>query len=192
VPAPSPSNLDAAQVLQHAFDEASGSLRVEGTLGPAGGAVEITDGVNNATLTNVGGKEGLDVNVINDVVLDINQSTDSIAIGDGTNLVKVDADGSLNVDITGLSSFQTSQYTIGTSSVKLTPTPLTDRSGISIKATTTSTNAIYIGNSSSVTSSTGFPLFNGDTLQMDLTGAQTIYAISSIPSQTLYVLEIGN
>jgi hypothetical protein len=101
--------------------------------------------------------------------------------------------GTVSTNQNGLTNFQTSQYTIGTSAVQLTSTPMTNRSSMSMKAnTTSSTQIIYIGNSSGVTTSTGYALFGGDSLQLDLTGANSIYAIASAASQTLFVLEIGN
>lgn len=127
------------------------------------------------------------------IALDINSATDSIAIATSAGVpLAINADGSLNVNIEGLSTFQTSQYTVGTSAVELTPTPMTDRRSISIKAITVSGNIIYIGNSAAVTIATGYPLFNDDVLNMDLTPADTIYAIASAAGQTICVLEIGD
>lgn len=99
--------------------------------------------------------------------------------------------GTVSANINGLPTFQTSQYTVGTSAVQLTVTPLTNRSSMSIKVVTTSTNAIYVGNSSGVTTSTGYPLFNGDSLQLDLDPAQGVWVIASAAAQLAYVMEIG-
>ncbi len=99
--------------------------------------------------------------------------------------------GTVNSNIQGLNAFQTSQYSIGVSAVQITPTPLTNRSSVSIKVTTTPNSMIFIGNSAAVTTSTGFPMVSGDNIQMDLTSAQTIYAIGSDVGQVLYALEIG-
>ncbi len=139
----------------------------------------------------------------------INQADDSISIGDGTTLftgtavggghfaLDVNSTGSSTVtgtvdtNVNGLSAFQTSQYTVGTSAVQLTPTPLTGRSSMSIKVIVTGNNIVYIGDSSGVTTSTGYPLFNGDSLQLDLTGADTVYAIATAVGQTVAVMEIG-
>lgn len=97
-----------------------------------------------------------------------------------------------DVNINGLTAFQTSQYTVGTSAVQLTPTPMANRSSMSIKANTTGNALIYVGNSNSVTTSTGYALFNGDSIQMDLTPAQAVWAISGSASQLVYVMEIGD
>lgn len=101
--------------------------------------------------------------------------------------------GTVNANIEGLTAFQTSQYPVGITSVQLTPTPLTNRSSMSMKADLTSpSEVVYIGNSSGVTTSTGYALFNGDSLQLDLTPAQQVWAIASAPGQLVYVLEIGD
>ena len=68
---------------------------------------------------------------------------------------------------------------------------MTNRSSMSFKAVCSAGASIYVGNSSGVTSSTGWPLFNGDTLQIDIKSTQAVYVIASSSGQTLYVLEIG-
>jgi len=112
--------------------------------------------------------------------------------GTAISLGQTTAANSVPVTLAALPTFQTSQYTIGTSATQITPTPLANRGGVGFKALTTLPSiAIYIGNSSGVTSSTGYPLFNKDTLDMDLDSGEPIWAISTAASQTLYVIEIG-
>lgn len=114
--------------------------------------------------------------------------TDSVVVGPVTAVIT----GPVDVIIDGLNTFQTSQYTIGTSAVQLTPVPLVNRSSISIKAVIpTFTDVVYIGNSPGVTSSTGYPLTNGDSLQMDLKPSQVIYAIGTTSGLKVCVLEIA-
>lgn len=100
--------------------------------------------------------------------------------------------GTVNANIQGLTAFQTSQYTIGITASQLTPTPLTNRSSMSIKSDGNNTSPVYVGNSSGVTTATGYALYPGDSLQLDLTPAQSVYAISSSASQLVYVMEIGS
>jgi hypothetical protein len=121
--------------------------------------------------------------------------SEAILVGgsDGSTLraISVSSAGHLQISLDGLSTFQTSQYTVGVSAVQITTVPLTNRKSISIKAICSSNNVIYIGNSSGVTTSTGYPLYNDDTLNMDLTNSQVIYAIASASNQTLCALEIA-
>lgn len=117
--------------------------------------------------------------------------------------VSVDANGFLNVngtsvvtgDVTtnqaGLDSFQTSQYAIGVTAVQLAPTPLTNRSSISITVEADPNVAVFIGNSNAVTISNGYPLYDGSTLQLDLTPTGFVWAICSVAGQTIAVLEIA-
>jgi hypothetical protein len=117
--------------------------------------------------------------------------------------LKVESDGTLHVtgssvvtgtvstNLLGLANLQTTQMTVSTSAVNLTPSPLAGRSSLTVKVTCTGGEAIYIGNSNAVTTSTGFPLFNGDALQLDLNDTQNLYAIGSAPGQLAYILEIG-
>ena len=74
-PPPIPSALDANQVLQHSFEDATGRLRVAAEL-VAGGTSEVIishvddsirlgNGVSLITATSVAGSIGLDVNIIN-------------------------------------------------------------------------------------------------------------------------------
>lgn len=107
-----------------------------------------------------------------------------------TNTVTVT--GTVDTNLNGLDAFATTQYTVGVAAVQLTPTPLANRTSIIVKVVTTSSaNAVYVGNSSGVTTITGFPLFNGDALEMDLTAAHSIYAIGSAAAQEVFVLELG-
>lgn len=132
-------------------------------------------------------------------------ATETGAVDSNGNLqtLKVDDLGALLVNTTGvisgsvvsheagLSNFATSQYQISTSLIQVTPTPLANRSSISLRVTAASGEAIFIGSSNSLTVNNGYPLYNGETLQMDLTTANSIYAIATSPTQTLFVLEIA-
>lgn len=179
---PGMSPKDGMQVLRAVMDDTNNRLRVDAVVSPDGHDLEI------------------------------HYTDDSIAIGDpaSDNILAINPDGSINVagtstitgsvsvtggtistDINGLANFQTTVYTVNTSAVHLTVTPLPNRSSMGFKAVCNPGAIIFIGNSSGVTTTTGYPLFNGDTLQLDLTGSQAVYAIASVIGQTLYVLEIG-
>jgi hypothetical protein len=171
----STTKLDGNQILQSAYDEPTQSLK--------------------ALITaNISGAQEVIISAIDD----------SIKIGNGTgHFMAVNTDGSINVNgvstvsgtvttnVNGLNAFKTTQYAINTSIIQLTPTPLPNRSAMTLKAVTSAaTECIYIGDSS-VSTSTGYPLFNGDSLQLDLTAVFNIYAIGSVTGQKLYIMELG-
>ncbi len=118
----------------------------------------------------------------------ISDVDDSIKIGNGSGTFAgvTSAGGLQTSELSGV-QFQTSQYTIGTSAVQVTVTPLTGRKSISLK----SAGIIYVGNSSGVTTSTGFLINTGEAISMDLDGSHVIYAISSTTGQKLYALELA-
>lgn len=169
---PGMSQKDGNQVLRAVMDDDTNRLRVDAVISPDGHDLEI------------------------------HYQDDSIAIGDPASdnilainpdgSIKADIIGSVDVNINGLTEFQTSQYTINTSAIQLASTPLVNRSGISIKAHNTTNAIVYIGNSAGVTTSTGYALFDGDSVSLDLTGASQIWAIGSSPGQIIYVMEIGD
>ncbi len=96
-----------------------------------------------------------------------------------------------DTNIEGLNSFQTTQYIVGTSEIQITNPPLTNRSSISLKVVATGANAIFICQASGSVLTEGFPLYNGDNLQMDLTPSGNIYVQATAAGQNLYVLEIA-
>lgn len=179
--APLPSNLDANQCIRGSFDESSGRLRVDAeltsTIIPTPGLeVSISAVDDNIAIRNSGNSNELLIN--NDGSININGSTT--------------VSGTVDININGLDAFTTVQYTVGTSATQLTPSPLANRSSVSIKVmTTTNTDVVYIGTTSGVTTSTGYPLFNGDSVQLDLVASQTIYAIGTASGQRVFTLEIG-
>lgn len=182
---PQYTKLDYTQVIQQAFDESTNRIKVDAALSvdiPGGLEVAISDIDDSIKIGN--GNNGPYLKVNNDGSLNISGTVTST----GSSTVT----GTVSTNVNGLANFQTSMYTIGTSVVQLTPTPLSNRSSMSIKVIiSTPTDIIYIGNSSGVTSSTGYPLFNGDSLQLDLISSQFVYAIGSTSGLKLYVMEIG-
>lgn len=114
--------------------------------------------------------------------------------------VSVDSNGFVNVqgvstiigpvEQAGLNSYKTTQWTIGTSEIEITPTPLVNRSSIGLKVITNS-GTILFSQSVGTAATDGFPMVSGDNVQMDLTDAGKIYAIATAPNQKLYVIEMA-
>ena len=97
--APAPSNVDGNQVLQHAFEDATGRLRVDATVSASVGTVTIQDPDGDLLEVNPDGS----INVINTGSTEVEISAadgDNIAISDGVNTLEINANGSINVEQT--------------------------------------------------------------------------------------------
>lgn len=190
------THLDHQQVLKQSFDETKDRLRVDAQVSATISSIEISaldsDIAIKDRITGYLLKINSDGSIDTNVVLDA--ASDSVSIADATTgyKLKVNVDGSSDVNLNGLNNFKTTQYTVGTSAVQLTPSPLANRSSVSIKVKSNLTGDVcYIGPTSGVTTSTGYALFNGDSIQLDLTATNSIWIISNNPSQKVYVLELG-
>lgn len=202
------NNRDYPQTLKESYDPSLQRLRVDALINDGVDALVINpDGSINVNVSSL----PLPVSVTAIGTIGATAPATAIELGavDSNGKLQnltVDPSGKLLVDITGsstitgtvssnllgLNSFQTSQYTVGTAAVQLTVTPLTNRSSMSIKVkTTTSNDMVYISSTSGVTTSNGYILFNGDSIQLDLTPAHQIWAIGTSSGQSVYVLEIG-
>lgn len=108
--APPPSALDGNQVLQHAFIDATGEIRVASTIYAQIGQVEVVidhtedsvrlgNGTSFFTSTTVNSDLGLDTYIINENldIRDLNATQDNVAISDGTNQLVINPDGSINI-----------------------------------------------------------------------------------------------
>lgn len=99
--------------------------------------------------------------------------------------------GPVTTEQAGLDSFQTSQYAIGTTAIQLAPSALLNRSSISITVEASPNIAVYIGNSSTVTVANGYPLYDGSTIQLDLTPTGAVWAVCASLGSIIACLEIA-
>lgn len=99
--------------------------------------------------------------------------------------------GTVTSNQAGLIDWHASQFVVGVTATQIAPSALTNRSSISLKASCDPGQGIYVGKTSSVTVNDGWEILNGETLQLDLTPAATIYAISGAANQKLFVIEVA-
>lgn len=160
-------------------------VNADGSINTAGGGGNASVGSNGATApTSATEISGIDPSGnLKPVSVDVNGFVNV----SGVSVIS----GPVTTTEQGLADFQTSQYTVGATAVQLAPTPLANRSSLSITIDADPNTAVFIGNSSSVTISTGYPLYNGSTLQLDLTPSGQIWAVCSTPGQIAAVLEIA-
>lgn len=80
------------------------------------------------------------------------------------------------------------QTTVGTSAVQMGNL---ECGSVLLKAPSTNTDKVYIGNSSAVTTSTGFVLAAGDAIEIGVGNLNKIFAIAGAASQKLHYIAIN-
>lgn len=85
---------------------------------------------------------------------------------------------------------QTAQITVGTTAVELTGSQTDSVAGSSLAVRAPSTAEMWVG-AAGVTPSTGWPVAAGQSLALDLTGDERVFAVLASGSGTAYVLRTG-
>lgn len=124
-------------------------------------------------------------------VRDLTHVSDSVKIGDGTDLLAVNADGSLNVAATLAApgtAIKPTAVTVGTSAVALPTTALTGRKKLYVQ--NRGAQSIFLGDSG-VTTSSGIEVSKFSTWSDDVGAGVSMYAISGSAGMDVRVLEIS-
>lgn len=170
------------------------------------------------THTDVGGKQSLDVNVANDISIAVSHVDDSIKIGDGTDFMEVNANGSINVegsdfDIRDL-AFATDSVDVSGSSVTVNDAALADSAIIAgaeaLSVASTAQDVVgsplanrkylmiynednrkmYVGQSG-VTEANGFPVSPGSVLELRAGASVDVEYVSAKSGHKLRHLELS-
>jgi hypothetical protein len=112
------------------------------------------------------------------------QLRDSLGFSQGTNA------NPLEIDLQPRANWKTSQVTVGITAVQIASPALANRRMITLKAICPG-QRIYVGPTNAVTVNNGFPLADGDGLDMDLGPTTTLWAVASAAGQTLATLELA-
>lgn len=176
--APAPSRLDQQQILQGAYDETEGRLRVDAevtanisaaqevVISHVDDSIKIGDGVRLAAVTDVDGENGLNVNVLN----------------------QIDGEFSPAGLRTALRSRAISITDVPT---KIPLIPLVDRNTMSVRVW--GAQVVFFG-ASDVTAAQGYPKFQYEEISMDVQDDASVelYAVcASGQSSEVRVLEIA-
>jgi hypothetical protein len=96
-----PSKLDQEQIIKQVYDENDNRLRVDATVSASIGDVSIVDSDGNELNVNPDGS--INTNISGSLALDISAADgDNIAISDGVDTLAINADGSLNAQVTAV------------------------------------------------------------------------------------------
>ncbi|OGT57663.1 MAG: hypothetical protein A3E01_02695 [Gammaproteobacteria bacterium RIFCSPHIGHO2_12_FULL_63_22] len=103
----------------------------------------------------------------------------------------VSATNPMPADVTALATFATSQETVTGTSGQIVASGLAGRRTISLKAHPDNTATIWISSVTPATDANSFPLDASESVEIDLSPGQAIYAIADSGSQTLCVMEVS-
>lgn len=122
-------------------------------------------------------------------VRDLTHVSDSVKIGDGTDFLAINADGSLNVATVqaGLDSWQTSVVSATTTAAEIAATPLANRKKMIIQ--NLGNNDVYLGENNAVTTSNGIKLPKGSSLEFEFGDGSDVWCLTSSGTADLRVSE---
>lgn len=116
---------------------------------------------------------------------------DSVGMTNSNNLQVAISEATAEVPIDSLSQVSFNQQTVGTTAVQV-PTSLgASLRSLSLKSLSANTASIYIGTSSAVTASNGWPLDAGDSIDLEIDNTTNIYAIAGAAGQRIAWAEAG-
>lgn len=167
------------------------SITVQNGAGAA--AVNIQDGGNSITVDGtVAVTQSTSPWVVSATDLDIRDLThvsDSIKIGDGTDFLAVNADGSINAQFyeAGYASWSVVAASVTTTESQLVASPLTGRLRVEIQ--NLGSNDIYIRQATGVTTSNGLKVPKGSSFEQALDAGAQIWAISASGSSDIRIAQ---
>lgn len=145
--------------------------------GAGASAVNIQDGGNSITV------DATDLDI-----RDLSHSQDSVKVGDGTDFLAINADGSINVHTVeaGYASWKVSKETVTTSAGQLVAAPLSGRLRVEIQ--NLGSHDIFVKQSNSAVVD-GLKIPKGSSWEIALDAGASVYAITSSGSSDVRVAE---
>lgn len=159
-------------------------------------AAWMKDGSGNS-ITSTGG--ALDINLTNASVAvtatdldirDLTHASDSVKVGDGTDFLAINADGSINIKQAATASLKQVAETVGTSAALIVDGADELATRRILFMYNNGNKNMYIG-ASGVTTSDGFPIPPGAILEIEAGDAMDIYAIADAAAQNMRTLQIA-
>jgi len=130
--------------------------------------------------------DGVDFDIRN-----LTHVSDSMKIGDGTDFLVIESDGSINVNSSeaGFSSCAYAAISVGNTATDLVATELVNRKTISIQ--NLGNKPIYIGCDSSVTKNNGTKVPKGATAEFRLGAGIDVHAITNTGTSDVRIIELA-
>lgn len=131
-------------------------------------------------------------------IRDLTATTDSVSIGDGTETLAINTDGSINVEFADTAKLNVvrsnngcshSATSITTTAAPIVATALTDRTTIHIQ--NRGSQAIFIGCDATVTSTNGTMIPKGGSAQFDFSDAVALHAVTNSGTADVRIIELA-
>lgn len=179
------------------INDGGNTLTIDGTLTGITNDVNIADGGNVISIDDAGGSITVDGAVtVSATDLDIRDLThvagkDSVQVGDGTEILLINADGSINTlsNAGGLDSWQTSVVSATSTAGEIAATPLASR--LRMEVQNLGSQDCYLGESNAVTTVNGILLPKGSSAELLLGAVSNLWAITASGTADLRVAEFA-
>lgn len=124
-------------------------------------------------------------------IRDLTHATDSVKVGDGTDFLAVNADGSINTVSAPFeyAAMKNSVETVTATAAEVLATPLAGRKEVTIQ--NEGSQAVYIGHNASVTAANGVKISKNSSATYLIPDGVDIFMISASGSQSVRFLELG-
>lgn len=122
-------------------------------------------------------------------IRDLTHVSDSVKVGDGTEFLAVNADGSINTQSPLYAAIKNSAETVTTTAAEVLATPLANRKEVTIQ--NEGTVAVYMGHNASVTAANGVKISKNSSATFLIPASVDIFMIAAAGSQSVRFLELG-
>jgi hypothetical protein len=173
--------IDASGKITAIIEDGGGSITVDGTVAATQSGTWTIDSITNTVAVSA---TDLDIR-------DLTHVSDSVKVGDGTDFLAINADGSINAQTVpgGFASWKVTQQTIDTTAggIELAATPLASRLAVLVQ--NVGSNDVYVKEATGVTSSNGFLLPKGSSYEASLDDGADLWAIAGSGSTDIRIVE---
>lgn len=182
-------DLSSASDSVAAVQSGAWTVGVSGTVAVTATDLDIRDlaFATDSVTAHQGGSWSVTATATDLDIRDLSHSQDSVKVGDGTEILAINSDGSINVVQGAYDTIAHDALTVGTSEVQLVAaSPVANRRYVLIQ--NTSSNPIYVG-ATGVTTADGIMIPKNANLPLEASAG--VYAIAGSAGNEVRILELG-
>lgn len=166
------------------IQDGGNSITVDGTVSVSGD-VNVTQGTSPWVIGDGGGS--ITVDAVNLDIRDLSHSQDSVKIGDGTDFLAINADGSINAQFTEAGYASWSVTAVTATTTEATISALSGRLRVEIQ--NLGSNDVYIKEATGVDANNGLKIPKGSSYEQALDAGAAIYYATGSGSSSLRIAQ---